>query len=87
MPEPALLTSAEPVKIAKEEPAPLTKKSETRQKSAEQVAAERFIHQVQPGDTLWNISQKYDGISVEQIKKLNKLKSNSIKPGQKLILS
>ena len=43
-------------------------------------------HHVQPGDTLWTISQKYDGISVDKIKKLNKLKSNQIKPGQKLIL-
>ncbi|GAA4431913.1 hypothetical protein GCM10023188_19900 [Pontibacter saemangeumensis] len=47
----------------------------------------QVIHHVQPGDTLWNISQKYNGISIEQIKKLNKLKSDNLKPGQKLILS
>lgn len=47
---------------------------------------QEIIHQVQPGDTLWNISQRYNGISVDQIKKLNKLKTNEIKPGQKLIL-
>ncbi len=47
---------------------------------------QEIIHHVQPGDTLWTISQKYDGISVDKIKKLNKLKSNQIKPGQKLIL-
>jgi membrane-bound lytic murein transglycosylase D len=41
---------------------------------------------VQPGDTLWTISQKNDGIPVERIKKLNKLKNNEIRPGQKLIL-
>ncbi len=41
---------------------------------------------VQPGDTLWTISQKNNGISVEKIKRLNKLKGNEIKPGQKLIL-
>lgn len=45
-----------------------------------------IIHSVQPGDTLWNISQKYNGISVEQIKKRNNLKGNQLKPGQKLIL-
>ncbi|TPE43826.1 lytic transglycosylase domain-containing protein [Pontibacter mangrovi] len=48
---------------------------------------EELIYHVQPGDTLWQISRKYEGITVEQIKKLNKLKSNNLKPGQKLILS
>ncbi len=42
---------------------------------------------VQPGDTLWTISQKYGGISIEKLKKLNNLKGNTIKVGQKLILS
>ena len=42
---------------------------------------------VQPGDTLWNISRKYNGISVEQIRKKNKLKSDDLKPGQKLVIS
>ncbi|RIJ43144.1 lytic transglycosylase domain-containing protein [Pontibacter oryzae] len=51
------------------------------------VEKREMIYHVQPGDTLWNISKKYNGISVEQIKKLNKLKTNDIKPGQKLILS
>jgi len=54
---------------------------------ARQVQQKQVIHHVQPGDTLWNISQRYNGISIEQIKKLNKLKSDNLKPGQKLILS
>lgn len=41
---------------------------------------------VQPGDTLWNISNKFKGITLEQLKKLNNLQDNTIKPGQKLIL-
>ena len=45
-----------------------------------------MIYNVQPGDTLWDISRKYDGLSIEKIKKLNNLKSNNIKPGQKLII-
>ncbi|WP_347159659.1 lytic transglycosylase domain-containing protein [Pontibacter chitinilyticus] len=71
-----------------------TEKAETAARTAsnqkitvERPKKERFIYHVQPGDTLWNISQKYEGISVEQIKKLNRLKSNEIKPGQKLIIS
>jgi membrane-bound lytic murein transglycosylase D len=43
-------------------------------------------YQVQPGDTLWKISQKFDGISIEKIKKLNNLKDNNIKVGQKLVI-
>jgi len=45
------------------------------------------IHYVQPGDTLWTISRKYNGVSVEKIKKLNHLKGNEIRPGMKLVLS
>lgn len=42
---------------------------------------------VQPGDTLWDISRKFQGLSVEKIKSLNNLKSNELKVGQKLIIS
>jgi membrane-bound lytic murein transglycosylase D len=41
---------------------------------------------VQPGDTLWTISKKLEGVTIDQIKKLNNLNSNQIKPGQKLII-
>lgn len=40
---------------------------------------------VRPGDSLWIISQKHS-LSVDQIKRLNNLNSNNIKPGQKLII-
>lgn len=43
-------------------------------------------HIVQPGDTLWDISRIYSKISIDDLKKLNNLKSNSIKPGQKLVV-
>ncbi|MEP2771283.1 MAG: LysM peptidoglycan-binding domain-containing protein [Fulvivirga sp.] len=42
---------------------------------------------VQPGDTLWDISRKFEGLSIEKLKTLNQLESNKIKPGQKLIVS
>ncbi len=42
---------------------------------------------VQPGDTLWDISRKLPGLTVEKIKSLNNLKDNNLKPGQKLIVS
>jgi membrane-bound lytic murein transglycosylase D len=44
------------------------------------------FHVVQPGDTLWDISRLYQNVSIKQIKKLNDLKSNKIKPGQKLMI-
>lgn len=42
------------------------------------------FYTVQPGDSLWIISKKFNGITIDQIKKLNNLNSNQIKPGQKL---
>lgn len=44
------------------------------------------LYTVQPGDTLWKISLKYKDLSIEQIKKLNNLTSDNLKPGQKLKL-
>jgi membrane-bound lytic murein transglycosylase D len=41
---------------------------------------------VQPGDTLWDISKKFDGLTIEKIKLLNKLANSKIQPGQKLIV-
>jgi membrane-bound lytic murein transglycosylase D len=41
---------------------------------------------VQPGDTLWDITQKFRGLTIEKIKTLNKLNNNKIQPGQKLII-
>ncbi len=41
---------------------------------------------VQPGDTLWTISKKYGGLSIDKIKSLNNIKGNTIKVGQKLVL-
>ncbi|KUG08215.1 LysM peptidoglycan-binding domain-containing protein [Solirubrum puertoriconensis] len=45
------------------------------------------VHIVQPGDTLFNISRRYQGLTVEQLRKLNNLKSDEVKPGQKLIVA
>lgn len=41
---------------------------------------------VQQGDTLWDISRKFKGLTVEKIKSLNNLKDNQLSPGMKLIL-
>jgi membrane-bound lytic murein transglycosylase D len=41
---------------------------------------------VQPGDTLWDISKKFQGLTIERIKALNKLNNAKIQPGQTLII-
>jgi membrane-bound lytic murein transglycosylase D len=41
---------------------------------------------VQPGDTLWDISKKYEGLTIEKIKSLNNLGNSKIKAGQRLII-
>ena len=42
------------------------------------------IHTVRQGDTLWNISQKYDGVTIDDIKRWNKISGNTVKVGQKI---
>ena len=39
---------------------------------------------VRSGDTLWGIAQKHKNVSVSQLKKINKLGSQSLKPGVKI---
>lgn len=39
---------------------------------------------VKEGDTLWEIAQQFDGVTVEDIKRLNNLKNNRIQKGQRL---
>jgi membrane-bound lytic murein transglycosylase D len=48
--------------------------------------ADAKMYIVQPGDTLWDISKKFEGLTIDKIKSLNNLKSNNLQPGQKLIV-
>ncbi len=43
-----------------------------------------IYHQVQQGDTLWDIANKYPGNTISQIRELNNLSGNVLIPGQKL---
>jgi len=45
------------------------------------------FYDVQNGDTLWNISQRYGGISIDKLKKLNGIKGNVVKAGMKIRVS
>ncbi len=51
-----------------------------------QIPTDSKTYVVQPGDTLWDITQKFKGTTVQKLKTLNKLKSNRLEPGMKLIL-
>ena len=42
---------------------------------------------VQEGDTLWSITRKYEGLTVERLRQLNKLDTNKIYPGQVLVVA
>jgi membrane-bound lytic murein transglycosylase D len=42
---------------------------------------------VQPGDTLWDISRKFEGLTIDKLKTLNNLSGSKLQPGQKLIIA
>jgi len=45
------------------------------------------IYTVKNGDSLWSISQKFPGVTVQKIKNWNDISSNNLKPGMKLKVS
>ncbi|WP_062543796.1 lytic transglycosylase domain-containing protein [Rufibacter tibetensis] len=63
----------------------LSSKQASSKKKVE-VEKPQTVHHVQPGDTLWNISRRYNNVSVEKLRKANKLKGDELKPGMKLIV-
>ena len=55
-------------------------------KSNNTVKVGKFLyHIIKPGDTLWDIAKEYDGVTVEQIKRLNHIRnSHHLQPGQRI---
>lgn len=47
----------------------------------------RRTYTVASGDSLWSISQKFPGVTVENLKIWNDISSNNLKPGMRLIVS
>lgn len=58
--------------------------SKNNSKMIKQDKEESAFHTVQKGDTLWNICQRYGGLSLDQIKKMNNMSDNTVKVGQKI---
>ena len=71
-----------PRKIPSSVSATTTSKSSTNSVAA----AGAKVHTVKSGDSLWTISKKYPGISIDNLRKWNGISGNDIKPGTKLKL-
>ena len=56
------------------------------EKSESSIKEGKYLyHVVRKGDTLWDIAKEYDGVTVDQIKRLNNLQNNNrLKIGQKI---
>jgi membrane-bound lytic murein transglycosylase D len=68
-----------------EEQAEVVKPKEEKSTPKKAVEPQFKYYTVQPGDTLWKIANKHNGVSIEQIKNLNKgLRENKLTVGQKI---
>ncbi len=56
----------------------------TASSSTSTSSGKTITHTVRRGESLWTISQKYKGVSADDIKRANGLRNNNIKAGQKL---
>lgn len=79
--EKKIIAAEEKIIKAKKPHAPEKTKPANVSKSVKSV-----YHDVKKGDTLYSISRKYN-VSVDQIKKNNKMQNNAIHPGEKLLIT
>lgn len=54
--------------------------------SGSTVVSGKKTHTVQEGDSLWTISKKYPGITIENLREWNGISGNNLKPGTRLKL-
>lgn len=54
-------------------------------KSTTSVSKGTYI--VKPGDSLWSISRQFEGVTINDLKKINNLKNSALKPGMTLKIS
>lgn len=79
-----LMTEATTTVTETPEARPATAKKSAKPSVAEQ--KDKYVyHTVLPGDTLFSIAQRYEGVTVSELKALNNIKNiRSLKPGMKL---
>jgi membrane-bound lytic murein transglycosylase D len=68
---------------------PVTSKTSSSDKKANTTTSSSGgdIYTVKSGDSLWSISQKFPGVSVQNIRDWNDISGNNLKPGMKLKIS
>ena len=65
-----------------------TSKSSTKSKPKTTVSkAGKQTYKVKSGDSLWSIAQKFNGVSVQNLKDWNDISSNKLKIGMTLVVS
>lgn len=67
-------------------PASISSANTSKSSTNSVVSAGTKVHTVKSGDSLWTISKKYPGISIDNLRKWNGISGNDIKPGTKLKL-
>jgi len=67
---------------------PVTSGAEAPQKKTVASASDKSprFHVVEKGDSLWTISKKYQGVSIENLREWNGIRGSSLQPGTKLKL-
>ena len=73
--------------LNKESENPNAKSQDSNSKKSVRVSKKPKYYKVKSGDTLSEIADKHPGVSVEKIKKLNRLRSKPIQPGMRLRIS
>ena len=68
----------------RKQPVAAVRPKETPSKST--ISSNTKVHEVRSGDSLWTISRKYPGVSIENLRKWNGISGNNLKPGTKLKL-
>jgi membrane-bound lytic murein transglycosylase D len=66
---------------------PVASSSKPKSTETKVNTAGKKTYTVKQGDSLWSIAQKFDGVSVENLKSWNKISSNKLKIGMTLVVS
>lgn len=64
-----------------------TTKSTPKKQASTPIPANAKTYMVKSGDSLWSISQKFPGTSIQNIRDWNDISGNNLKPGMKLVVS
>ncbi len=59
----------------------------TSKRSNKPIDPNKATYKVQEGDSLWSISQKFPGVSIQNIRDWNDISGSKLKPGQVLVVS